>query len=632
MSMITHNIDQGSESWHQFRAWPNKNASDAPAMMNASPYKTRAQLLREKATGITPEVDAATQRRFDDGHRFEALARALAEEIVGDDLYPIVASNNNGYSASFDGITMSEDVAFEHKSLNSELRGIMSEGCSGLDLPTHYQVQMEQQCLVANCDKVLFMASKWDDNDQLIEEHHCWYFPNLELREKILFAWKQFDKDVAAYEHVEHPEKPQAEATESFLVPFVQVKGELAIVSNLDSFGQQLRSFVDNMSKDPQDDQDFANLESAVKKLKEAEDALEKTESYALAQFADVNTMRRTVVELKELARSHRLTSEKLVKSQKELIKMRILEGGKKRFDEHVIGLQKEIIGVTLQIQQPDFAGAMKNKRTIASLHDAVDTCLANAKIDSDAVAKVVRGNMAYLDSVASGFRFLFNDLQTIAAKQPEDFAALVDNRVAQHKKAEQEKLEAERKRIQEEEQRKAEGKIRAEQESERRRIQEEERARIRADEAEKAKAEAKILIDKAEREDLEKFKAHQAAMIEEASEGFNKGVTLAGPDAGKGILGGAGTIAIKDLVNMEPCQKIAPVEKQQSWIEPEKPESKLIAVITVGRDEYAQLKRDSQFLVYLKELGVDNWNGWEQACAMLDEYDKNTAYKVKAA
>jgi len=49
-------------------------------MLGISPYKTRDELLREKATGLTPEIDEATQRRFDEGHRFEALARPLAEE------------------------------------------------------------------------------------------------------------------------------------------------------------------------------------------------------------------------------------------------------------------------------------------------------------------------------------------------------------------------------------------------------------------------------------------------------------------------------------------------------------------------------------------------------------------------
>lgn len=589
-----HDLEQGSEEWLQFRR-AHKGASEAAAVMGLSRTTKRTELLRLKSTGMEKEFSDYVQKHvLDKGHEIEALARPIVEGMIGDDLYPTVWSFGDK-SASCDGLSMCESIAWENKQYNDEYYSLVSSG----EVPDEHMPQCQQVLMVTGAEKLFFTVSDGTE----ARTAGVWVYPDQDWFNRINAAWAQFDIDLAAYEHVEHPEKPQAEVTESFPVPFVQVKGELAIVSNLDSFGQQLRAFVGNMTKDPQDDQDFVNLESACKKLKEAEYALGKAEDYALAQFADVNAMRRTVTELKELARSHRLTSEKLVKSQKELIKMRILEGGKKRFYEHVSGLQAEIFGVTLQIQQPDFAGAMKNKRTIASLHDAVDTCLANAKIEADSFAKVVRGNIAYLDSAASGLKFLFNDLQAIAAKQPEDFAALVDNRVAQHKQAEAEKLEAERKRIQEE----AEAKARAEQE----RKLEEERARIRAEEAEKARAET-------ERENLEKFKARQAAMVEEASEGLDKSAV--------------GTIAIKDLASMEPSQKIAPVEKQQAWIEPEKPESKPIAVITVGRDEYAQLKRDSQLLAYLKELGVDNWNGWEQACAMLDEYDKKTAYKVKAA
>ena len=83
--MKTVNLVQGTPEWHAHRA-QHLNASDAPAMMGCSPYKTRAQLIREVTTGITPEVDAATQRRFDDGHRFEELARPLAEAIIGEEL------------------------------------------------------------------------------------------------------------------------------------------------------------------------------------------------------------------------------------------------------------------------------------------------------------------------------------------------------------------------------------------------------------------------------------------------------------------------------------------------------------------------------------------------------------------
>src|SRR5690625_2802691 len=100
--MKTISVSQGSTLWHAHRA-NHHNASDAPAMLGVSKYKKRSDLVREKATGVAPEIDAATQRIFDDGHRFEALARPLAEGIVGEELFPCVGVADDGkLSASFD--------------------------------------------------------------------------------------------------------------------------------------------------------------------------------------------------------------------------------------------------------------------------------------------------------------------------------------------------------------------------------------------------------------------------------------------------------------------------------------------------------------------------------------------------
>jgi predicted phage-related endonuclease len=86
-----HNLIQGSPEWEAYRA-AMRNASDAPAMMGVSPYKSRAELLRELHTGIVPTPDAGTQKRYDNGHRVEALARPLAEEFIGAELYPVTGS------------------------------------------------------------------------------------------------------------------------------------------------------------------------------------------------------------------------------------------------------------------------------------------------------------------------------------------------------------------------------------------------------------------------------------------------------------------------------------------------------------------------------------------------------------
>ena len=148
--MKIHDLTQGSPEWLAYRA-KHFNASDAPAMMGVSPYKTRAALLREMHTGVAAQVDAGTQKRFDAGHRLEALARPLAEEFIGQELYPVTGSEGK-LSASFDGLTLDETIGFEHKHLNAELKTIFASGtddeCGSL-LPAMHRVQMEQQLLVS---------------------------------------------------------------------------------------------------------------------------------------------------------------------------------------------------------------------------------------------------------------------------------------------------------------------------------------------------------------------------------------------------------------------------------------------------------------------------------------------------
>jgi len=138
-------VTQGLSDWHQHRT-AHYNASEAAAMLGVSPHKTRDELLREKATGLVPEVDATTQQRFDQGHHFEALARPVAENIIGEDLYPCVGVlENTKLSASFDGLTMDEATVWEHKTINNELRAAIPDGDSWQALPLHYRAQLEQQ-------------------------------------------------------------------------------------------------------------------------------------------------------------------------------------------------------------------------------------------------------------------------------------------------------------------------------------------------------------------------------------------------------------------------------------------------------------------------------------------------------
>lgn len=455
--MQIHELVQGTPEWTAYRA-QHDNASDAPAMMGASPYKSRTDLLQERFTGLAPDVDAATQARFDAGHRFEALARTLAEEIVGDDLYPVTGSLGT-LSASFDGLTMDEMVAFEHKTLNDEIR----RAATASDLGLHLRIQMEQQLLVSGAEKCLFLASKWNADDTLVEERRHWYAPDLALRAQIVAGWEQFHKDLAEYQPKQIVEKPKAEALMQLPALAIQIRGEVT-VSNLPQFKAAAEAFIANIKTDLQTDEDFANAEATVKFCDKAEKDLEQAKGAAIAQTASIDELMRTVDHIQEQLRTKRLVLEKLVKSQKEVIKEKILSDVKKAFADHAAGLEAEIAPIRLVYSAPDFASAMKNKRTLASLHDAVDSALASAKITMDAMAKAIRARLTWYKANAADYAFLCNDLQQIIQKADDDFQMLVTSRIDEHKRKEAARVEAERARIQEEERVKAEARARADQ------------------------------------------------------------------------------------------------------------------------------------------------------------------------
>lgn len=45
--------------------------------------------------------------------------------------------------------------------------------------------------------------------------------------------------------------------------------------------------------------------------------------------------------------------------------------------------------------------------------------------------------------------------------------------------------------------------------------------------------------------------------------------------------------------------------------------------MITIAESEYNQLCRDSQWLAALEAAGVDNWDGYEEAYDILEEWQK---------
>nr|WP_232114690.1 YqaJ viral recombinase family protein [Luteimonas sp. XNQY3] len=475
------------------------NASDAPAMLGISPYKARSELLRETATGVSAEIDEATKRRFDDGHRYEALARPLAEGIVGEDLFPCVGTEGK-YSASFDGLTLMADAAFEHKSLNDVLRAAMVDGCKGADLPEHYRVQMEHQCMVSGAESVLFMASKWD-GDTLVEQRHCWYYADLDLRERIVAGWTQFEADVAAYEPEASKAVPVAAPIAGFGALSLRVEGRI-IASNLDVFKAGADEFIARLPK-PEDlrtDHDFAVAKSAVKACEEAEARLKAGKEAAQAEMTDIDAAFRMVDSVAQTICAARLALDKVVKVEEQARKEAIVANGAKAVREHFDGINASLDEHLIQPPQSlhlDLAAAIKGKKSLSRMQDAVGAAVANAKIAASQQADRVRANVAILAEHAEHAHLFADRVALCASKAPDDLRNLVAARVAEAQRVEAERLEQQREQIRQEEA----ARLQREQQAEAERVERERAAQSESvGNAEPAAAPAPIAADTAER------------------------------------------------------------------------------------------------------------------------------------
>lgn len=410
--MKTINLAQSTPEWAAHRA-THFNASDAPAMMGVSQHESRDQLIARLATGIQREVDPATQRRFDEGHRIEALARPVAEKIIGEELYPVVGSKGK-YSASFDGLTMDERTAFEHKTLNDKLRQAMSAAnFTGWNLPDMYRVQNEHQLLVSEAIKVLFMASKWD-GETLVEEHHCWYDSDPVLRACIIAGWEQLEADVSAYmPPAATAPAPTGRAPETLPALFISVKGEVTD-SNLASFKEAALAAIRSVNRQLETDQDFADAAKAMNWCCDIEERVAGAKQNALSQTASIDALFKTMDDISAEARQVRIDLDKLIKARKVSLKTELLVGVQTQLADHVRSLNARIGRDYMPHTPVDFAAAIHGKKNFDSMRSALNAALANAKIEASAIADRISANMAWFQEHAKGFEFLFPDLKEL--------------------------------------------------------------------------------------------------------------------------------------------------------------------------------------------------------------------------
>lgn len=440
---IINNLVQGTSEWEQFRL-THYGASEAAAMLGMSPKVKRNELLRMKHTGNPKQFSEWLQKNvLDKGHAVEALARPHVEKIVGQKLYPVVCEDMM-LSASCDGLTMDESIAFEHKQWNAEQAFVVRDGA----VPEEHMPQCQQILLVTKADKLLFVMSDGTPGKML----YVWVTPDPAWFARLREGWEQFDRDRASYElPAETQAAPVGHSPEALPALLIEVTGEVT-ASNLQEYKKVALARFKAINRDLVTEEDFADATATVKWCENIELRLKAAKEHALSKTESIEQLFNTFRELEEESARTRVELSKLIDKRRLEIKEGILVKARGVFTDHVEALKAELEGLSFDIPWPNLAEAAKNKRTIASLQNAVDTAVANGKVSADGLARTVRTNLALLKTDGAGFEFLFADRQTLVQKQPDDLKLLITSRIQAHKDADEKRLEDERQKIRVEE------------------------------------------------------------------------------------------------------------------------------------------------------------------------------------
>lgn len=120
--------------------------------------------------------------------------------------------------------------------------------------------------------------------------------------------------------------------------------------------------------------------------------------------------------------------------------------------DKHA-GLHKRLGGAyILGLQRGQFGASIKGLKTLESIRDRIDTELAAAKIEANAVADRIDANLKVIAAAGADVQSLFADRHDLVVKDADAVQAIVAQRLAIHREAEARRLDAERERIRAEE------------------------------------------------------------------------------------------------------------------------------------------------------------------------------------
>lgn len=234
---------------------------------------------------------------------------------------------------------------------------------------------------------------------------------------------------------------PSAVVTSALPELIVKIKGEVQS-SNLAGFKESAIGFIQSINTTLNTDDDFAIAEKDIKSCELVESKIDECSKAVLAEISSVDEVLTTLKEIKALARETRLSLDRTVKQRKDQVRADMISKAKTELHRHLEAVNSRLAPIHLPNIAVDFESAIKGKKTIVSLQQAVNDELSRAIIEANTVADKIEKNLELIAKEAPEHDFLFNDKQQIVLKESDDLRALITSRLATYK----EKLEAEEK------------------------------------------------------------------------------------------------------------------------------------------------------------------------------------------
>lgn len=233
---------------------------------------------------------------------------------------------------------------------------------------------------------------------------------------------------------------PNSNTANTFdFVPAVTVKGEV-IASNVADIKSMAAQWLGTINTSLQTDEDFAVATSDIKLCKEAETRLEQAKSDIVGQMAQVNELLSTIDDIKGDLAKTRLMLTKLVKDRESEIKNEAQRAISAKWALRLEEINTDLGFIKVTNIAPDFAGAVKNTKTLKSYQDRLEAEFVRCAGIAEEQARSYRLKRNWVNANQGEFGFLFADMSNLVKMDQESLESAVTGRIEAYQASERAK------------------------------------------------------------------------------------------------------------------------------------------------------------------------------------------------